>query len=780
MKCRFLLFDSNAIFIYVNKRTLQSMEYTQGRQLVKHIRGQLASEIFEGTAVEYCDGGIIFCGEKPQNASKEADAGERVFCFDLTACDNLLAESDASLLFIFQKAFRTALKIWNRHPFSASERVHESKSILFPFAYPDPRRLVIERSKSTLQLEKRSIDFPLLAYKYNCEEPSQDNEPVNVSVLKAAGKIFNTKRYELRGRLKDGAVLPQTKGNALHSVNASQEVGREDFIYWSYESQYQNLTELQKEVVDDDALDSPLRIDGAAGTGKTMSMIMRAYRLLESHQKGGSPFRTIFFTHSQSTFQRTLDAFRNYPNSCKYLDPNSPQHIEFVTLSDYCANFASIPLTSLLERDAGDAKTFQLMLVETVLSSPDITNKVRTFRPLISPELCDMFDEKKTSPGALYNMLQHEFSVQIKGRTDSTIDTYYQIPPIPNGLPCSTKKDKELIFSLFIAYQNALKAEGSFDVDDVVMEALARLNAPIWRRERAVSGYDYIFVDEMHLFNINEQSVFHFLTRDLYQTKIPICFALDYSQAVGDRGNISADYIECTFDKAIRKKYHTVFRNSPQITDFCASIAASGVLMFRDQFSDPYHDTHSDFLLEDEAKSRVPSLYEYDSDDEMLASLDQHLQNIVRDLRCNPRDIVVIAFDSKFYSEQGIRELCCQTGRSFTSLCAGQRDSGGRVPAENYVLASPYDINGMEFQAVVLLGVDEGRVPQTMGTSDISQHFIKYSAYNLLYLSASRAKYRLTILGNRLKGRSSCLDHSIEAGYLVIGGERTNVPTQSE
>lgn len=771
MKCRFLLFDFNAIFSYVNKRTLQSVEYAQGRQLVKHIRGLLTSEIFEGTAVEYCDSGIIFCGKKPQNAVDEENAGERIFCFDLTVCGNLLAENDTTLLFIFQKAFRTALKIWNRHPFSASERVHESKSILFPFTYPDPRRLVIERSKSTLQLEKRSIDFPLLAYKYNREEPSQNDEPVNVSVLNTAGKLFNTKRYELRSRLKETTVLPQGKGDALHSISTNQEVGREDFIYWSYENQYEKLTEPQKEVVDDDMLKSPLRVEGAAGTGKTLSMIMRAYRLLEVHQKQGLPFRTIFFSHSQSTFQRTFDTFRNYPNSLQYLDSNSPQHIEFVTLSDYCANFASIPLASLLERDAGDAKTFQLMLVENVLSRPNIINKVRTFYPLISPGLQDMFDQKKTSPSALYTMLQHEFSVQIKGRTDSTIDTYYQIPPIPNGLPCSTKKDKELIFSLFIAYQNELKAEGSFDVDDVVMEAMARLNAPIWRRERAVSGYDYIFVDEMHLFNINEQSVFHFLTKNLHQTEIPICFALDYSQAVGDRGNVSTDYIECAFGKATKKKYHTVFRNSPQITDFCASIATSGTLMFHEQFSNPYHETHSDFLLEDEAKSEVPSLYEYDSDEDMLASLDQHLQSIVRSLRCNPRDIAVIAFDSKFYSEQGVNELCRQTGRSFTSLCAGQRDVSGKLPAESYILTSPYDVNGMEFQAAILLGIDESRVPQTMGTSDISQHFIKYSAYNLLYLSASRAKYRLILLGNRLKGRSSCLEHSVEAGYLAIGDE---------
>ena len=81
--------------------------------------------------------------------------------------------------------------------------------------------------------------------------------------------------------------------------------------------------------------------------------------------------------------------------------------------------------------------------------------------------------------------------------------------------------------------------------------------------------------------------------------------------------------------------------------------------------------------------------------------------------------------------------------------------------------ASPYAINGLEFHAVVLLGVDEGRLPQTTGTGDISQHFLKYSAYNMLYLS-SRAKYRVTIMGSELKGESSCLEHAIKAETIHV------------
>lgn len=85
----------------------------------------------------------------------------------------------------------------------------------------------------------------------------------------------------------------------------------------------------------------------------------------------------------------------------------------------------------------------------------------------------------------------------------------------------------------------------------------------IWRRERRDSGFDYIFVDEMHLFNINEQHVFHYLTKSAEQKQIPICFALDYGQAIGDRGNTNRDYIETAFGEVERNDYKTVFRCSP-------------------------------------------------------------------------------------------------------------------------------------------------------------------------------------------------------------------------
>lgn len=87
MKYKFLLFDSNAVFTYVNRMTLQSIEYPQGQHFIEHIRGHYKTESFEDTIINYCDTGIIFCGKSPDSSN----VSKKVFCFDLTACGDIMS-----------------------------------------------------------------------------------------------------------------------------------------------------------------------------------------------------------------------------------------------------------------------------------------------------------------------------------------------------------------------------------------------------------------------------------------------------------------------------------------------------------------------------------------------------------------------------------------------------------------------------------------------------------------------------------------------------------------
>lgn len=766
---KYLLFDHKAIGTLVSKSVFQSVEYSQGARLIQHICDNLPSENLEGVIIEHYIDGIMFVGEQSENVIlDESDdsndsSDKKIFCIDLTVCDILSERSSPNdLLTVLQKSFRTATRIWSRQPFTSSERVHGTKSIVFPFVMTDRRRIVIERSNEVPRLLRRGIKFPLLAYKYNDEDAPQGEEYANPNVLRHAGELYISEYAKIQKKYKTQSHAAKSEFNGtIAQITTTAPVRGNGFIFMDYETQLSKLTETQRFVVEYPNTSTPLRVDGAAGTGKTASLIMRAYNLLRQKKQQGIPFSIIFFAHSDSTNRRNRETFEYYEESLSFMDANSPQKIQFTTLLEFCREFANIPTEALAERDAGDAKTYQLLLIEDVLEKAKISNKIRTYKPLLSKELADLFDSAITSPSALTAMLQHEFSIQIKGRTDCTIDKYYDLQPIQNGLPCKSKWDKEFVFSLFNDYQNNLKDSGTFDVDDVIMEALSRLNAPIWRRERTTNGFDYIMVDEMHLFNINEQSVFHYLTRTI-QKEVPICFALDYSQAIGDRGNISNDYITKAFGAEIEKRnYYTIFRNSPQIADFCASIAASGTLMFQETFLNPYISTQSNFTQKEEKFSTMPILHMYKNNDDMLDSLNEHIEYLVKVLQCKPNDIAVISFDPKLATNDFVEYFSKKTSKQFTLL-----DNNPLQNPKNYIWATPYAINGLEFHAVILLGVDEGRVPQTAGTSDVSQHFIKYSAYNLLYLASSRAKYRLILLGSNLNGISSCLEYALKTNRL--------------
>lgn len=134
-----------------------------------------------------------------------------------------------------------------------------------------------------------------------------------------------------------------------------------------------------------------------------------------------------------------------------------------------------------------------------------------THKPHLSEDFRSFFERQSTEePGPLF---QHEISVLIKGRADDQFDEYKKLDSLLYGLPLKNDADKGLVFNVFLNYQKQLETVNQFDTDDVVLSAVGQLHTPIWRRRRAKEGYDFIAIDETHLFNINELHIFHHFTR---------------------------------------------------------------------------------------------------------------------------------------------------------------------------------------------------------------------------------------------------------------------------
>ena len=105
------------------------------------------------------------------------------------------------------------------------------------------------------------------------------------------------------------------------------------------------------------------------------------------------------------------------------------------------------------------------------------------------------------------------------------------LPRTKNIIPIENDDDFKTIFSIYNKYQEKLIALNLFDSDDITLSALKETSTPIWKRRRMTAGFDIMYIDETHLFNINELSLFHNL---LKPNSNHIVFTMDRSQATGD------------------------------------------------------------------------------------------------------------------------------------------------------------------------------------------------------------------------------------------------------
>lgn len=752
---KYILFEKSAVETIINDTALQSLEFPLSKMFIECIREGKSNLDMVGVAYKIDKDGIIFCGKK---------ATKTFLLFDLEKCKLLEKTTDAELLVVLQKTFRFAVRFWNRQAFTNCEKIFKDKTVIFPFPFSvgSTYRIVLERNPFEKRLNTRGINNSLLAYKYGKEGVASGiEENPDLGTFRKGGEKYISCMQELKSRANmdlNSRNESNEKTEVVHVFHSQNIVSHAEFKFMNFEKQIRSLTDSQKRIVNCEDVSSPIRVEGPAGTGKTAALVLRAIKMLRNAEKNGTKLLIYFFTHSKSTENAVRQLVLSLTKET-WFQLNSNQRLEIMTLQDYCIKYIKIQDTQIIDLDASEAKQYQLLLIQEAFSK--VNGKVfNTYKYLMSDDAISFFEKEEENK--IIMMLQYEFSIRIKGMAESDLERYKKLQPLTNGIPLNNDMDKEFVFRIFTEYQESLESQSVYDTDDIILEALARLNAPLWRRARVKDGVDYLIVDEMHLFNLNEQQVFHFLTKDADQKKIPICFALDYGQVIGERGSINDNYIEqnLSVGQALCQEFSTVFRSSQQIAELCASITASGALMF-DAFVNPYKYCESSFTAKEEELCEVPKLIMYENDEEMKDSLEGHIKTLINKFKCSVSEIALVFFDE----EMLVSNYTQKVGKYPVNYINGRRGNNFDEKNPQIVCTLPEYINGLEFKCVVLVGVDEGRVPQN-GIYDISSNFLKYSALNKLYLSCSRAQYNVTILGTKSRGESSCLQHSLSNGTL--------------
>jgi hypothetical protein len=762
---KYVCIDDGALAEFISGRKYQSVDFEEGDRLLQALTGNIKLVAKMKNIVFIQDKeGAFFTTPGPWKR-------KRFLVIDCEQSSLFTELRSGESLQSFQKLMRFCAKYWTGGTLNKSEKIvaGTSKAVVFPLPYSTkPYRIVIEREPTNDRLKKRNMDGRfLLVYKTGWEGADSATEIADETNFRRVFERLGEVYADTAKIVENGAA---TRRNAqVVSITLEGQVGEKRSVHTPFEDWLPQLTKQQESFIFA-PINTPHRLQGPAGTGKTLSLLLRTVGALRSAEKKGQDCNALLVTHSEATRQSIKDALR-------VIDPDGFQdrnrHVDAVslsveTLASLCASILrqSISETEFVDRDAQDSKILQQMYIEQAMERVK-----REDYPSFKPHLSDSFRsllEQKTNE-ELSVLFQHEISVLIKGRAGDSFDVYKNCPPLKYGLPIKNDADKGLSFRVFTRYQEQLEASSQFDTDDVVISAIGQLDTPIWRRRRAREGYDFIAIDETHLFNINELHVFHHFTRSADVT--PISFTVDHAQAVGDRGwNDIGTFAELfgAVSNTIEEKttVRAVFRSSPQIRDFCQSVLASGATLFTN-FDDTLSSTSSAFTAEDERRSQPIRYIEFSDDNTLIEGAFKIAAELQATTQSGRSQILITTLDDDLLSL--LRDHSSSTNKPVTYLerrgdytAVRQAEKSGHM-----VLGHADFVGGLEFDVVVVVGVDKGRVPKEGETENSnSRSFASYTAHNRLYVASSRARYALDILGVKSRGPSELLTVAASNGLI--------------
>ncbi|WP_431078204.1 UvrD-helicase domain-containing protein [Pseudomonas siliginis] len=743
----------------ISHRELQSVDFETSLSLINILCGR--GEPKDAGAIglrliPYKNGQILLSPGEQYNAEKNT----------LTIDFETLKFSDVSpamILTAIQKLLRFAVKFWNNLNLNNNEYLPpgSTKAIIFPFPITagTSYRLTVERNAGERRLSKRFLGKHLLTYKFGTTEGSGTREDFSTTNFnKSIEAIFDRSIYKsdpVPEVLSQGSLVFNSTNLDGEQLSTSLLLGAED--------PYKKLSSRQIEFINK-PFDMPSRIEGPAGSGKTICLVLKSLHWLREAHKAGEAVKFLFIVPSQEMAQNVKYFFEILDRDQSFSGENDYQKIEVKTLQDVCSDFLKndIHESELLDEDTFESKNIQLLHLVEVLQ--EYKSDLAGHKDFISKELYELFENDDLFKIA--ELMRHEISVVIKGRCDEVFDNYRLISRPAYGLPIQSEEDRRFVFNIFNKYSEILNKLSQFDVDDIAISAISKLDSPIWRRRRGQEGYDAIFIDEVHLFNMNELSLVHFLTKNSKTT--PIAYAIDLSQALGDIAWNDAEFYESIGITSSEEKttLSAVFRCSPAITDLAFTITSHGANIFTN-FDNPISQTP--YIYGGDIEDEMPQYFMLNNQRSLLDQTFKAAEKLRTVKGLKRHQIAIIFFDRILFSE-AIR-YAAENKKPISQLIkrgdieaikAAEKSSSHVVAISDYV-------GGLEFEAVILAGVDKGRVPNLANiTSTASKMYQNYISHNRLYVSVTRSRNTVWIIGEEIRGTSEVLDSAIHNKKIVV------------
>ncbi|KII32986.1 hypothetical protein NL64_10270 [Pseudomonas fluorescens] len=538
-----------------------------------------------------------------------------------------------------------------------------------------------------------------------------------------------------------GVLLSETLGVRLASAGTLEE--------WYLH----RLNREQREFVDRPH-DRPVRLRGAAGTGKTQSMVVKCLRDLYADTDGNKTF--AFLTHSSALAHtvvrgmlHALDPTERWTSlKCSYEQPR----LWIGTIYELAQEKLGYEKKGLrpLSLDGREGREYQRMLIEQAIDQ--VLKDARIVFDLFPG--CPDFQKRLVNHGAdatLIDELMNEFACVLdleSIKKDTTEGNRYARGGSRElwQMVLPNEAHRRVVLEIHDIYRALLRTEQMLSMDQMIADFDRYIGTHEWGALRDRDGFDLVFVDEYHYFTRAEAMLLHnlFKTRAQVSGRWPLLMAYDIKQATNDvaiSGGMER-FRNPGVGESVLTELKQVYRSTPQITALLRDLDASFPAM-------DLEGEYATYVAESQQENgETPTLTIYDTDINLIDGvLDQAIRR-GRSIDGGGSQVAVLCLNEALFDKIRVagrvreRVVAITTREDLKEL---------RNAKNKCVFSMPEFVAGLQFDTVFLIHSDSADYDEDQGQGSRRRYVSR------VYLGASRAARKVLISSSKEHGGPSQL-----------------------
>lgn len=539
------------------------------------------------------------------------------------------------------------------------------------------------------------------------------------------------------------------------SYNFDLYYGDEHQQHYTFENWENVLSPMQKAFLNKEPLGG-IKLRGPAGTGKTLVMELKAIKLFRENPES----RILFTCHSWAVACQVSDFISN-------IDSKAGTQIDvfpLLTLAQAKVQQNGLDAVTMGD-DSYSGKIEQLKILNSIIEEYKKSDwKLK--KAFCSEEFARNFESISSENNNFTWDIMIEISCNLMANgimpNQFDFEKYRALERRNWMIPLNNEEEVSVIFDIYRKLMEKLEQMGKITTDQVINDYINFLTTFAWLRLRKKEGYDFIFVDEMQLFNAQEKMVLSYLSKD--PEKYPmLIMAMDPKQSVDQ---VYSDYgvtevfngINPKIDKMIGKTQDfcldTAYRYTPEILNFLKHIDSSYPAMdFIENWNNNIKKTVSK-----QGNGTKPQLVLCEDEESEIVFALKKAENLAGGMR-----VAVLTLQDNLFPKikSSIRNKV-----DFKIVDSLTLTHSLKYVKRNIFVSKPAYVIGLQFDAIILVGCYSIFRESAPNQSYYIRRFLSD-----LYLGASRAKSTLVLVGNKKAPQLPSVLQNALAKELLIKSE---------